>query len=90
MLAEMMGDPDNPISEYPPEEVMSRYNELAQLAPRVSEQSAAMQPLLAKRLAGQTEPFEVKEIGEIEKTMRESSDESKTDILKQSNASILN
>jgi hypothetical protein len=90
MLAEMMGDPDNPISEYPPEEVMSRYNELAQLAPRVSEQSAAMQPLLAKRLAGQTEPFEIKEIGEIEKTMRESSDESKTDILKQSNASILN
>jgi|TARA_R110002051_G_scaffold274832_1_gene335536 hypothetical protein len=89
MLAEMLGDPENPISEYPPEEVMARYNELAQLAPRISEQSAAMQPLLAKRLAGQTEPFEIKEIGEIEKGLKDTSEESKIDLLKQSNDSIL-
>tara|TARA_R110002020_G_scaffold16515_11_gene58288 strand:- start:823 stop:2205 length:1383 start_codon:yes stop_codon:yes gene_type:complete len=89
MLAEMMGDPDNPISEYPPEEVMSRYNELAQLAPRISEQSAAMQPLLAKRLAGQTEPFEIKEISDIEKGLKETSEGSTADILKSSHDSIL-
>jgi hypothetical protein len=89
MLAEMMGDPDNPISEYPPEEVMARYNELAQLAPRVSEQSAAMQPLLAKRLAGQTEPFEIKEISDIEKGLKDTSEGSITDILKSSYDSIL-
>ena len=89
MLAEMMGDSENPISEYPPEEVMARYNELAQLAPRISEQSAAMQPLLAKRLAGQTEPFEIKEISDIEKGLKDTSEESRLDIIKQSNASIL-
>ena len=89
MLAEMMGDPDNPISEYPPEEVMARYNELAQLAPRISEQSAAMQPLLAKRLAGQTEPFEIKEISDIEKGLKDTSEEPRLDIMKQSNDSIL-
>ena len=89
MLAEMLGDSDNPISEYPPEEVISRYNELAQLAPRISEQSAAMQPLLAKRLAGQTEAFEIKEISDIEKGLKDTSEDNKLDILKKSHDSIL-
>ena len=96
MLAEMMGDPDNPISEYPAEEVLARYNELAQLAPRISEQSAAVQPLLAKRLAGQAEPFEIKEISDIEKGLKDTSTLSKEEglqagptILKASHDSIL-
>lgn len=96
MLSEMMGDPDNPISEYPPEEVLARYNELAQLAPRISEQSAAVQPLLAKRLAGQAEPFEIKEINDIEQGLKDTSTLSKEEglqagptILKASHDSIL-
>ena len=63
MLTEMMSDPDNPISEYNPEAVLQAYNDITQLAPRLAEQPAAMQPLLAKRLAGDVEPFEIKEIG---------------------------
>lgn len=69
MLSEMMSDSENPISGYDPEEVMAAYNELAQLAPRIAEQPAAVQPLLAKRLAGNVEPFEVREIGDIEKSL---------------------
>lgn len=69
MLADMMSDTDNPISGYEPEEVLEAYNSLSQLAPRLSDQPAAIQPLLAKRLAGTTEPFEVKEISDIEKSI---------------------
>ena len=69
MLADMMSDTDNPISGYEPEEVLDAYNNLSQLAPRLSDQPAAIQPLLAKRLAGNTEPFEIKEISDIEKSL---------------------
>jgi len=73
MLSEMMSDGENPISGHDPEEVMAAYNELAQLAPRIAEQPAAVQPLLAKRLAGNVEPFEVREIGDIEKSLASAS-----------------
>ena len=73
MLSEMMSDSENPISGHDPEEVMAAYNELAQLAPRIAEQPAAVQPLLAKRLAGNVEPFEVREIGDIEKSLASTS-----------------
>jgi hypothetical protein len=69
MLADMMSDTDNPISGYEPSEVLEAYNNLSQLAPRLSDQPAAIQPLLAKRLAGTTEPFEIKEISDIEKSL---------------------
>jgi len=69
MLSEMMTDSDNPISGHDPEDVLEAYNDIAQFAPRVSEQPAAIQPLLAKRLAGNVEPFEVKEMGDIEKAL---------------------
>ena len=69
MLADMMSDTDNPISGYDPEEVLEAYNNLSQLAPRLADQPAAVQPLLAKRLAGNTEPFEIKEISDIEKSI---------------------
>ena len=49
MLADMMSDTDNPISGYDPEEVLEAYNNLSQLAPRLADQPAAVQPLLAKR-----------------------------------------
>ena len=86
MVAEMMGDPDNPISEYEPEQVLNAYNELTQLAPRLSQQPAAMQPLLAKRLAGHVEPFEVKEIGDMERGLQQTQDQN----ILNNNASILN
>ena len=87
MLTEMMSDSENPISGHDPEEVLAAYNDLARLAPRLAEQPAAMQPLLAKRLAGNVEPFEVKEIGEMEKSLASTQAE-RPDITK-SNDSIL-
>ena len=88
MLSEMMSDSENPISGHDPEEVLSAYNELAQLAPRIAEQPAAVQPLLAKRLAGNVEPFEVREIGDIEKSLASTSPKDDKNVMK-SNDSII-
>lgn len=71
MLNGMLSDPENPISGYDPDIVLNAFNELSQLAPRVAEQPAALQPLLAKRLAGHSEPFEVKEITDMEKGLKD-------------------
>lgn len=67
MLNGMMTDPDDPISGYEPDKVLQAYNEIAQLAPRAAEQPAAIKPLLRRRLAGNIEPFEAKEVADIEK-----------------------
>jgi len=72
MLNSMMSDPENPVSGHDPEEVLNAYNEIARLAPRLAEQQVAVQPLLAKHLAGNVEPFEVKEIADTEKAVKES------------------
>ena len=67
MLNSMMTDPDDPISSYEPDKVLAAYNEIAQLAPRAAEQPAVIKPLLRRRLAGNIEPFEAKEVADIEK-----------------------
>lgn len=67
MLTGMMSDPDDPISGYDPETVLSAYNELSQMAPHTADQPAALRPLLRRRLEGHTEPFEAKELTDIEK-----------------------
>lgn len=72
MLTGFMSDPENPISGYSPNRILTAYNELSRMAPRVSEQPSAVQPLLAKRLSGHHEPFEVKEISDIEKGLKDS------------------
>ena len=88
MLSNMLSDPENPISGHDPEEVLEAYNELAQLAPRAAAHPAAMQPLLAKRLAGNVEPFEVREIGDIEKTLAQTDPSDAKNVMK-SNDSII-
>jgi hypothetical protein len=74
MLTRFMTDrsPDNPISGYDPNHVATAYNDLARLAPQLSNQPAVMQSLLAKRLAGQFEPFEAKNTLDMENALRES------------------
>lgn len=67
MLNSMLTDPDDPISGFEPEQVVQAFNEINQLAPRVSEQPAVMRPLLQRRLQGNVQPFEAKEIADIEK-----------------------
>lgn len=71
VLTQLMSDPDNPISGYDPEEVLSAYNEMVQLSPRLADQPAAIGPLLNKRLVGNTEPFEVGETLKLEKGLKD-------------------
>lgn len=67
MLNSMLTDPDDPISAHDPDKVLQAYNEISQLAPRTAENAASLRPMLRRRLEGHTEPFEVKEIADIEK-----------------------
>lgn len=69
MLNGFMTDPDSAISGYDPDQVLQEYNNLAKLAPRAATQPAVMEPLLRRRLSGQFEPFEAKEVTEIEKSL---------------------
>ena len=67
MLTSLMTDPDDPISGYDPDQVLNAYNEISQMAPRTADQAGSLKPLLRRRLAGNTEPFEAKELTDIEK-----------------------
>lgn len=58
-LASVLGDKSSPISRYDPHKVLNAYNELSSGLPRSTELSMSLRPLLAKRLAGHMEPFEV-------------------------------
>jgi hypothetical protein len=69
-LTQLMSDPDNPLSEHDPEDVLTAYNELTQLAPRLADQPSALGPLLNKRLMGNMEPFEVGESLKLEEALR--------------------
>jgi hypothetical protein len=67
MLTSLMTDPDDPIAGYEPDKVLQAYNEISQMAPRTADQPGALKSLLRRRLAGHTEPFEAKEVTDIEK-----------------------
>lgn len=72
MLTNMLSDADDPISGHDPDEVLRAYNELSAMAPQTADQPAALRPLLRRRLEGHTEPFEAKELTEIEKGLTQS------------------
>lgn len=72
MLNQLMTDPDDPISSYHPDEVLDAYNEIAQISPRLADKPLAMRPWLRRRLQGQLEPFETKELVDIEKSRAQS------------------
>lgn len=67
MLNQLMTDPDDPISGHDPDKVLSAYNEIAQVTPRIAENVATLRPLLRRRLSSHAEPFEAKEMTDIEK-----------------------
>jgi hypothetical protein len=69
-LTQMMSDPENPVSEYEPDQVLNAYNELVQLSPRLADQPSALGPLLRKRLMGNIEPFELGETLKLEEGLR--------------------
>lgn len=68
-LTQMMSDPESPISEYDPAEVMQAYNEIVQLSPRLADQPSALAPLLNRKLVGNAEPFEVSETLKMEEAL---------------------
>jgi hypothetical protein len=62
----MLHDPV--IKGYNPNEVLNAFNEISQTAPRISDQTLVMQPLLRKRLSqGVLDPFEVSQIMTMDK-----------------------
>ena len=72
MLAGFLSDPDNPISQHDPDEVLEHYNNLVKLAPHVSEQPEVVSSLLQRRLVGQTQPFELMETVKLNKGLERS------------------
>ena len=70
VLTNLMSDPENPLSKYDPEEVLSSYNQLTQLSPRLADQPSMIGPLLNKRLVGNIEPFELLETLKMEEGLR--------------------
>lgn len=72
MLTSMMTDPEDPISGHDPDRVLKAFNEVSQIAPRAAENSASVGPLIRRRLEGKTEPFEAKEMTDIEKGIAQS------------------
>jgi hypothetical protein len=69
-LTQLMSDPESPLSEHDPDEVLSAYNELVQLSPRLADQPSALGPLLNRRLMGNTEPFEIGEALKMEEGLQ--------------------
>ena len=61
-----MLDEEDPISGHKPEKVLKAYNELAANAPDLVNNPAIIKPVLRKYLAGNFEPFETKEILDME------------------------
>ena len=69
-LTRLMSDPENPISQYEPEKVLTAYNDLVQASPRIADQPASLDTLLAKRVSGYTEPFEILQALEMESGLK--------------------
>lgn len=72
MLTSMLTDPDDPISGHDPDRVLREYNEISQMAPNLADQPAALRSVLQRRLQGHVQPFEAKEITDIEKAISQS------------------
>lgn len=71
MLADLLRN-DEVISGHEHGEVVDAFNELAALSPRAASQAAIMRPLLRKRLtSGAFEPYEIAQLPEMEKNIRE-------------------
>jgi hypothetical protein len=70
ILAELMSDPDNPISSYDPEQVAREYNNIVEMSPRLADQPSVVSSLLNKRLVGNVEPFELAETLKLEEGLK--------------------
>lgn len=87
-LTQAMSDPEDPLSQFDPEDVLSSYNELVQLSPRLADQPAAIGPLLRKRLLGNVEPFELGETLKLEKGLKDTQAPPSMDLMRNANSII--
>jgi hypothetical protein len=71
MLNEMLTNPEDPISGHDPDKVLSAFNEISQMSPRLADHPASLRPVLRRRLEGHVEPFEAKELTDIEKNLKD-------------------
>lgn len=72
MLSAMLSDPEDPISGHDPDKVLKAFNEISAATPRLAENAATLRPVLRRRLEGHQEPFEAKELLDIEKGIAQS------------------
>lgn len=76
MLTDLMSS-DDVISGYSPDDVLSHYNEISQLAPRASSQEGLVRAILRKRLEGgknAIDPYDVDLLLNIENKIKERDD----------------
>ena len=69
LMGDMMND--DVIGSYDPDRVSTAFNEISQMAPRAAQQPMALRTLLRRNLQGHQEPFEVKEVADIEKGIKD-------------------
>lgn len=69
-LTGMLTDPDDPISGYEPEEVMTAFNRISSVAPRLADNPTALRTVLRRELLNNTQPFELKEMTGVEKDLK--------------------
>ncbi len=89
VLTQLLSDPENPLSGYDPEEVLTAYNDLVQFSPRLADQPSAIAPLLNRRLMGNTEPFEVGEQLKLEQGLKTVQDDKPSIDLMKNEESII-
>lgn len=81
MLNGLLTDPDDPISSHDPAKVLSAFNEISSAAPRVARNVAILRPELRKRLEGHTEPFESKQLLDVEHGLAKTTAKPNTNIM---------
>lgn len=79
MLTQLMSDPASPLSTYDPALVVDAYNQMATFAPRSAQERAVVGPWLQRALAGRVEPFELKNISDIERSTQQTRAQSDRD-----------
>ena len=92
-LVQLLYDPSSPLSKYDKDEVLQVYNDIIQTTPSLADQPAAIGPILNRRMLGNTEPFEITEMINIEDALQKTQrkpvhNKSTTDIMK-NEASII-
>jgi hypothetical protein len=78
-LHQVLTDPDDPISGYDPDKVLNAYNEIVGASPHLTGKPLILKPLIRKKLVGNYEPFEAKEVTEMGRNIAMANNQSRSD-----------